>query len=109
MYQYSFKPKLLFLFLISQVLTKQSSTHASDDEIEEVVPIKSEPQEPSSRSDPRNMSNIVGNQEIFSSQTLATNADSVEYEENIYDEYYADDQYAAAAVEGCKGEQARNV
>ena len=55
------------------------------------------------------MSNSAGNQEIFSSQTVATAADSVEYDENIYDDYYADDQYAAVAVEGSKGEQARNV
>ena len=80
--------------------------HASVDEMKEVVSIKSEPQESSSGSDPINMSNTAGNQEIFSSQTVATNADSVEYDENIYDDYYADDQYAAVAVEGSKGEQA---
>jgi hypothetical protein len=89
------------------------------DEIQEVVPIKSEPQESSSRSHSISMSNTGDNQEIFSSQTLATNADSVEYDENIYDDYYADDHYAVAGgveyavadggVESSKGEQVLNV
>ena len=85
------------------------------DEIQEVVPIKSEPQESSSRSHSISMSN-TGNQEIFSSQTLATNADSVEYDENIYDDYYADDQYGGAEyavadgrVESSKGEHVKIV
>ena len=90
---------------INQQATKK---HIHEDEIQEVIPIKSEPKEHCSATttQPRVVSDATADQEFFASQAMATNDDSFVYDDT-YEDYgeYTTDQYAASGnVEFDKGE-----
>jgi len=90
---------------INQQATKK---HIHEDEIQEVIPIKSEPKEHCSATatQPRVVSNATVDQEFFTSQAMANNDDSFVYDDT-YEDYgeYTTDQYAASGnVEFDKGQ-----
>eukprot|EP00092_Neocalanus_flemingeri_P039425 GFUD01042927.1.p1 GENE.GFUD01042927.1~~GFUD01042927.1.p1 ORF type:complete len:335 (-),score=76.87 GFUD01042927.1:184-1188(-) len=82
-----------------QTLQPSKQAVVEEDEIQEVVPIKSEPREqpPALISQPQSVSNAASSQEIFASQTVATADESFGYDDS-YEDYgeYAVDQDAGA-------------